>query len=140
MTVLGAQGIHRTFRSGDRLVQAVAGVDLAIASGEVVGLIGESGCGKTTLARVLVGLDRPTSGRVVLDDRPLLRPDGSVDRALRPRVQLVFQDPHASFDPRRTVGRSVGLPLRAAGAGLRMPTTGRPPLSAATLRPVARPG
>jgi oligopeptide/dipeptide ABC transporter ATP-binding protein len=117
MTVLGAQGIHRTFRSGDRLVQAVAGVDLAIASGEVVGLIGESGCGKTTLARVLVGLDRPTSGRVVLDDRPLLRPDGSVDRALRPRVQLVFQDPHASFDPRRTVGRSVGLPLRAAGMG-----------------------
>ena len=117
MTVLGAQGIHRTFRSGDRLVQAVAGVDLSVASGEVVGLIGESGCGKTTLARILVGLDRPSSGRVVLDDRPLLRPDGSVDRSLRPSVQLVFQDPHASFDPRRTVGRSVGLPLRAAGLG-----------------------
>jgi len=117
MTVLGALGTHRTFRSGDRLVQAVAGVDLSVASGEVVGLIGESGCGKTTLARILVGLDRPSSGSVLLDDRPFLRPDGSVDRLLRHSVQLVFQDPHASFDPRRTVGRSVGLPLRAAGVG-----------------------
>ena len=117
MTTLGAVDIHRTFRSGDKLVQAVAGVDLSVASGEVVGLIGESGCGKTTLARIMVALDRPTSGSVVLDDRPLLRPDGSVERTLRHRVQLVFQDPHASFDPRRTVGRSVGLPLRAGGMG-----------------------
>ena len=60
VTILEAQGIHRTFRSGDRLVQAVAGVDLSVASGEVVGLVGESGCGKTTLARIMVGLDRPT--------------------------------------------------------------------------------
>ena len=117
MTVLGALGIHRTFRAGDRLVQAVDGVDLAVASGEVVGLIGESGCGKTTLARIMVGLDRPTSGSVMLDEQPLLRPDGSLERSLRHRVQLVFQDPHASFDPRRTVGRSVGLPLRAGGMG-----------------------
>ncbi|MEZ4597332.1 MAG: ABC transporter ATP-binding protein [Chloroflexota bacterium] len=119
MTVLAAQGVRRVFRAGDRPVRAVDGVDLSVASGEVVGLIGESGCGKTTLARVMVGLDRPTEGRVMLDGEPFLRPDGSVERSLRHRVQLVFQDPHASFDPRRTVGRSVGLPLRAAGMGRR---------------------
>jgi len=117
MTVLEARGVQRAFRSGDRLVRAVDGVDLSVASGEVVGLIGESGCGKTTLARVMVGLDRPTSGQVTLDGQPFLRADGSVERSMRHQVQLVFQDPHASFDPRRTVGRSVGLPLRAGGLG-----------------------
>jgi len=115
VTVLAARGIRRTFLSGDKVVHAVDGVDLSVASGEVVGLVGESGCGKTTLSRIIVGLDRPTSGEVVLDDRPFLRADGSVERVLRHRVQLVFQDPHASFDPRRTVGRSVGLPLGAWG-------------------------
>ncbi len=117
MTVLLGREIHRRFRSRDRVVRAVDGVDLRVASGEVVGLVGESGCGKTTLARIMVGLDRPTSGEVLLDDQPFLSADGSVAGALRHRVQLVFQDPHASFDPRRTVGRSVGLPLRAAGMG-----------------------
>jgi oligopeptide/dipeptide ABC transporter ATP-binding protein len=67
----------------------------------------------------MVGLDRPTIGQVTLDGQRLLRNDGSVERSLRHQVQLVFQDPHASFDPRRTVGRSVGLPLRAAGMGRR---------------------
>lgn len=119
MTVLAARGVHRLFRAGDKSVRAVDGVDLAVASGEVVGLVGESGCGKSTLARVMVGLDRPTQGAVELDDRPFLAADGSVERSQRHRVQLVFQDPHASFDPRRTVGRSVGLPLRAGGMGRR---------------------
>jgi oligopeptide/dipeptide ABC transporter ATP-binding protein len=65
----------------------------------------------------MVGLDRPTTGQVSLDGQPFVGTDGSVERSLRHRVQLVFQDPHASFDPRRTVGRSVGLPLRAGGMG-----------------------
>jgi oligopeptide/dipeptide ABC transporter ATP-binding protein len=115
MTILAAAGIQRLFRSGDKVIRAVDGVDLAVASREVVGLVGESGCGKTTLARVMVGLDRPTDGQVTLDGQRLVRADGSVERSLRHRVQLVFQDPHASFDPRRTVGRSVGLPLRVGG-------------------------
>ncbi len=117
MTVLAARAIHRTFASGDKLVRAVDGVDLAVATGEILGLVGESGCGKTTLSRIIAGLDRPTSGDVMLDDQPFLGADGAVERGLRHRVQLVFQDPHASFDPRRTVGRSVGLPLRAGGMG-----------------------
>lgn len=117
MTTLRAQGIHRAFRASGRPVRAVDGVDLSVSSGEIVGLVGESGCGKSTLARIMVGLDRPDQGEVWLDDRRFVRPDGSVERALRHEVQLVFQDPHASFDPRRTVGRSVGMPLRAAGVG-----------------------
>jgi oligopeptide/dipeptide ABC transporter ATP-binding protein len=115
MTELRLVGVHRRFHAGGRVARAVDGVDLAISAGEVVGLVGESGCGKTTLGRLAVGLDRPDDGQVLLDGEPLLRPDGSVERSRRRRVQLVFQDAYASFDPRRTIGSAVAMPLRRNG-------------------------
>jgi oligopeptide/dipeptide ABC transporter ATP-binding protein len=116
-TVTGLQlvDVHRRFHAGGRVARAVDGVDLTIAAGEIVGLVGESGCGKTTLSRIAVGLDRPDEGQVLLDSTPLMRPDGTVELARRRRVQYVFQDAYASFNPRRTIGSAVALPLRCNG-------------------------
>ncbi|WKK22673.1 ABC transporter ATP-binding protein [Streptomyces olivoreticuli] len=95
-------------------VAAVRGVGLRVRRGETLGLVGESGSGKSTTARVLAGLQRPTTGSVRFDGRDIGR--ASVDTALRRElsrdVQLVFQDPYASLNPRRTVEEIVTLPLR----------------------------
>ena len=115
MTELRLVDIHRRFGSGDRVARAVDGVDLTVATGEIVGLVGESGCGKTTLARIAVGLDHPDAGDVLLDGRPFADRRGRISLADRRRVQLVFQDALASLDPRRPIGRSIQVPLRKHG-------------------------
>ncbi|ARZ70868.1 ABC transporter ATP-binding protein [Streptomyces albireticuli] len=95
-------------------VRAVRGVSLRVGTGETLGLVGESGSGKSTTARVLAGLQRPTSGSVRFDGRDIARAavDTRLRRELSRDVQLVFQDPYASLNPRRTVEESVTLPLR----------------------------
>ncbi len=97
------------------VVRAVDGVDLAIGRGEVVALVGESGSGKTTLARALVRLAPIASGRVLLDGRDVTRIKGGALREYRRRVQIVFQDPYESLDPRQTVLDVVGEPLDVHG-------------------------
>ncbi|MER7770645.1 ABC transporter ATP-binding protein [Kitasatospora sp. NPDC096140] len=93
-------------------VRAVEGVGLRIAPGETVGLVGESGSGKSTTSRVLAGLQRPTGGRVSYDGRDVTRPDRELRRRLGREIQLVFQDPYASLNPRRTVAQTLDTPLR----------------------------
>ncbi|HXF55010.1 MAG TPA: ABC transporter ATP-binding protein [Hyphomicrobiaceae bacterium] len=89
-------------------VHAVDGVDIAIAEGEVVGLVGESGCGKSTLGRMIAGLLEPTEGEVLFRGRSRSALTGSESRAARLAVQMIFQDPHASLNPRARIETIVG--------------------------------
>jgi oligopeptide/dipeptide ABC transporter ATP-binding protein len=90
-----------------RLVQAVTDVSLAIERGEAVGLVGESGSGKSTIGRLLLGLLQPSEGRVMLDGADLWQVSGAALRRMRRRMQLVFQDPYTSLDPRRRIGEQI---------------------------------
>lgn len=113
--VLAAHDLEVEFRGrrGAR-ARAVDGVDLELARGEIVALVGESGCGKTTLARTLLGLERPTSGTVSVGGEPLTYSSASL-KALRRRVQLVLQDPTGALNPRRSVYEAVAEGLRVHG-------------------------
>jgi oligopeptide/dipeptide ABC transporter ATP-binding protein len=108
-----AENLSRSFRArhslfaGTAEIMAVREVDLAIGRGEAVGVVGESGCGKTTLGRMLLRLLNPTHGRVLFDGQDFNALGGAAVRRLRRRMQMVFQDPYASLDPRRPIGRQI---------------------------------
>ncbi|WP_426623293.1 ABC transporter ATP-binding protein [Leifsonia sp. McL0607] len=101
------------FRYRRAVASALDGVSFAVEPGRSVGLVGESGAGKTTVLSLLLGLASPTSGSVLFDGAPLDRRDRAVMREFRRSVQTVFQDPYSSLDPRQSVGRIVGEPLAA---------------------------
>src|SRR2546426_8490963 len=106
--------VHFSLGRG-RIVRAVDGVDLTIYKGETLGLVGESGCGKSTLGRVIVQLHPATSGHVYFEDVDLTSLRGEKLRRVRQRMQMIFQDPYASLNPRMAVGDIIAEPLRNFG-------------------------
>jgi peptide/nickel transport system ATP-binding protein len=110
--VLSAEVVSFSYARGTAVLHDVS---LALAPGESVGLVGESGAGKTSLLRLLLGLGAPTSGEIRFDGRPLDRRDARAMREFRRAVQPVYQDPFSSLDPRMRVGDSIAEPLRSLG-------------------------
>jgi peptide/nickel transport system ATP-binding protein len=102
-------------RSGRQVLHAVDGVSFEIRSGETLALVGESGCGKSTVARMLVGLYTPTLGKVEFFGHDLREMSSAQGRALRQKLQMIFQDPYASLNPRWRVADIVAEPLRTHG-------------------------
>lgn len=111
--LLSVEGLTKHFPvRGGGLVRAVDGVDFQVRQGDALGIVGESGCGKTTTGRMLVRLLEPTGGRILFDGLDITHLRRSELRPIRRQLQIIFQDPYASLNPRHTVGRIVAMPLQ----------------------------
>ncbi|HUB47080.1 MAG TPA: ABC transporter ATP-binding protein [Acetobacteraceae bacterium] len=113
--VIAGEALVKTFRLRHRTVQAVQGVSLAVRAGEALGIVGESGCGKTTTARLLLRLEEPTSGRIRFLGEDITGRHGPALLHFRASAQLVFQNPFDALNPRFTIRRSLSEPLRNFG-------------------------
>src|SRR5450759_2314048 len=113
--LLKVENLVVEYAVGGRTVHAVSGVNLEVARGETLGLVGESGCGKSTLGRAVLQLRRAQSGRVLFDGQALTAMHGDSLRKMRQRMQLIFQDPIASLNPRRRIGDIIAEPLVISG-------------------------
>ena len=115
--VLEAQDLQRHYRIGRglfkpaALLKAVAGASFSLTAGRTLAVVGESGCGKSTLARMVTMIERPTSGHLMIDGTDTVGASKQALHALRPKVQMVFQDPYGSLNPRKQVGQILGEPL-----------------------------
>lgn len=109
--LLQVTGVRKSYRTSGGLLMAVAGADLSIRRGETLALAGESGCGKSTLGRVIAGLTPPDTGSVKFSGTELVGLSPRALRPWRPRIQMIFQDPFSSLNPRSTVGRILEEPL-----------------------------
>ena len=108
----------RQFWNKSGLIKAVDDVSLEIRTGETLGLVGESGCGKSTLAKLIMGLEKPTAGEILFAGENINSYSKEDWREFRNKVQIIFQDPYASLNPRRTAGKTVGEPFYIRGKNL----------------------
>ena len=103
--------VSRGFLRGTTLVRALDGVSFSLEQARTLAVVGESGCGKSTLARQVTMIETPTAGMLLLDGADVAHADRALRKQLRPQVQMVFQNPYASLNPRRTVGALLEEPL-----------------------------
>lgn len=113
--LLEIENVTVEYAVGGRTLSAVSDVSLTVGKGETLGLVGESGCGKSTLGRAVLQLRKPTSGKVTFDGNELTGLEPEAMRLMRRRLQLIFQDPIASLNPRRCIGDIIAEPLIIAG-------------------------
>jgi oligopeptide/dipeptide ABC transporter ATP-binding protein len=123
--VISLSDLDIGYAGSRRFVQVVHGVNLDVAPGEVVGLVGESGSGKTTIGRAILRLLEPRGGRITIDGQDITHLDRRAMRPLRRRMQIIFQDPYASLDPRLTVARIIGEACAIHNIGTRNDRTER---------------
>jgi len=119
MSILVAKGLKKSYRSaggiflrGRKMIRAVDGVDIELERGKTLGLVGESGCGKSTLARLLLRLEEPTAGTLEIDGNDFLSLKGGQLRRARRKIQMIFQDPYSSLNPRLTIGSTIAEGIR----------------------------
>lgn len=113
--LLQIDNLVKHFPSGTGAVRAVDGVSFTINSGETLGLVGESGCGKSTTGRMTLRLIEPTSGAIQFDGQDMMKLSGRQMKKMRQDMQIIFQDPFSSLDPRRTLGETIGKPMTIHG-------------------------
>ena len=126
MSILVARGLKKYYRSaggfflrGSEQIRAVDGVDIELVKGKTLGLVGESGCGKSTLARLLLRLEEPTAGTLEIDGTDFLSLKGRELRRARRKIQMIFQDPYSSLNPRLTAGSTIaeGIKIHNLASG-----------------------
>jgi peptide/nickel transport system ATP-binding protein len=117
MALLSVSDLETHFRTPGGQLRAVDGVSLELARGETVGLVGESGCGKSTLGKSIMRLVDPTAGRIAFDGTDITVLDQRRLKAVRRSIQMIFQDPFASLNPRHTIGEILTAPLKVHGVG-----------------------
>jgi oligopeptide transport system ATP-binding protein len=115
--LLEVKALEKHFKVGKRVLRAVDGVSFDLHRGETLGLVGESGCGKSTVARTIVGLHPASAGSVRFEGQELVGMSRAQMRPFRRRIQMIFQDPYASLDPRQTVASILAEPLKIHGLG-----------------------
>ena len=111
-TILEVKNLKKYFKTPKGMLHAVDDVNFTIEEGKTLGVVGESGCGKSTTGRAILRLHEPTSGEVIFNGENILTKNADEMRLLRRQMQLIFQDPYASLDPRNTVSEIIGEPLK----------------------------
>ena len=113
--LLEVQNLKKYFKTPRGMLHAVDDVSFTLERGKTLGIVGESGCGKSTTGRTILRLEEPTSGRVIFEGQDITKLNKSSMRALRKDMQLIFQDPFSSLDPRMTVSQAIEEPIKMAG-------------------------
>lgn len=113
--ILEVKNLKKHFKTPKGMLHAVDGVDFQLEQGKTLGVVGESGCGKSTLGRLIVRLHEKTDGTIIFEGQEISDPSGKELKLLRRKMQMIFQDPYSSLDPRMNVSQIIGEPLRVHG-------------------------